>query len=215
MAEEVISLVGGFTSYLRRAAGRTEQLRTRMPEQPRTPNSRIERDVQDLRRFGYAQELFRTMGGFSNFAISFSIISILTGAVTLYSHGLVMGGPAEMAFGWPLVSVFTLAVALSMAELASSIPTSGAMYHWACRLGGTGWGWFTAWFNIVGQLAALAGIDYGCALFVTPLIGGAVRLKADAPYVATDASVMIVYAAVLLSHALINHMRTRSVPRLN
>src|SRR5437899_11765999 len=96
-------------------------------------------DARELGKLGYAQELFRTMGGFSNFAISFSIISILTGAVTLYSHGLVMGGPAEMAFGWPLVSLFTLAVALSMAELASSIPTSGAMYHWACRLGGTGW----------------------------------------------------------------------------
>ena len=65
-------------------------------------------DARELNALGYAQELFRTMGGFSNFAISFSIISILTGAVTLYSHGLVMGGPAEMAFGWPLVSVFTL-----------------------------------------------------------------------------------------------------------
>jgi Amino acid transporters len=128
-------------------------------------------DARELNALGYAQELFRTMGGFSNFAISFSIISILTGAVTLYSHGLVMGGPAEMSLGWPLVSAFTLTVALSMAELASSMPTSGAMYHWACRLGGKGWGWFTAWFNIIGQLATLAGIDYGCALFVTPLIG--------------------------------------------
>ena len=88
-----------------------------------------DKDRRMLHALGYAQELSRSMGGFSNFAISFSIISILTGAVTLYSHGLVMGGPAEMAFGWPLVSVFTLAVALSMAELASSIPTSGAMYH--------------------------------------------------------------------------------------
>src|SRR6188474_3097633 len=109
-------------------------------------------DARDLHALGYAQELFRTMGGFSNFAISFSIISILTGAVTLYSHGLVMGGPAEMAFGWPLVSVFTLAVALSLAELSSSLPTAGALYHWACRRG-KGWGWFTAWFNIIGQLS--------------------------------------------------------------
>ena len=128
-------------------------------------------DARELGALGYAQELFRTMGGFSNFAISFSIISILTGAVTLYEHGLAMGGPAEMAFGWPLVTLFTLAVALSMAELASSLPTSGAMYHWASRLGGKGWGWFTAWFNITGQLSALAAIDYGCALFVTPLLG--------------------------------------------
>jgi amino acid transporter len=162
-------------------------------------------DVRELNALGYAQELFRTMGGFSNFAISFSIISILTGAVTLYSHGLVMGGPAEMAFGWPVVSLFTLAVAASMAELASSMPTSGAMYHWACRLGGKGWGWFTAWFNIVGQLAALAGIDYGCALFVTPLAG----------LETTTGNVLIVYAAVLLSHAVINHVGIRLVARLN
>ena len=67
------------------------------------------------------------------------------------------------------------------------MPTSGAMYHWACRLGGKGWGWFTAWFNIIGQLATLAGIDYGCALFVTPLVG----------VPTTTGNVLIVYAAVL------------------
>jgi amino acid transporter len=171
---------------------------------PRSTTDQVRDDTRELSALGYAQELIRTMGGFSNFAISFSIISILTGAVTLYSHGLTMGGPAEMAFGWPLVTVFTLAVAMSLAELASSMPTSGAMYHWACRLGGTGWGWFTAWFNIIGQLAALAGIDYGCALFVTPLLGPA-----------TPARVMAVYAVILLSHALINHRGIRLVARLN
>src|SRR5215468_7151089 len=128
-------------------------------------------DEQELGKFGYAQELFRTMGGFSNFALSFSIISILTGAVTLYGYGLKMGGPAEMAFGWPLVTFFTLTVAMSMAELASALPTSGAMYHWSSMLGGKDWGWFTAWFNIAGNITTLAAIDYGCALFVTPLLG--------------------------------------------
>jgi amino acid transporter len=161
-------------------------------------------DAHELHALGYAQELFRTMGGFSNFAISFSIISILTGAVTLYEHGLVMGGPAEMAFGWPLVTLFTLTVALSMAELASSLPTSGTMYHWASRLGGKSWGWFTAWFNIAGQLAALAGIDYGCALFLTPLLG-----------LWTTTGLLMVYAVILLSHALINHFGIRLVARLN
>src|SRR5712691_3670052 len=104
----------------------------------------LERDRSELGRFGYAQELLRTMGGFSNFAVSFSIISILTGAVTLYGYGLEMGGPAEMTFGWPLATVFTLTVAASMAELCSAYPTAGAMYHWAADLGGPGCGWFTA-----------------------------------------------------------------------
>jgi amino acid transporter len=162
-------------------------------------------DARELHALGYAQELFRTMGGFSNFALSFSIISILTGAVTLYEHGLAMGGPAEMAFGWPLVTLFTLAVALSMAELASSLPTSGTMYHWASRLGGKGWGWFTAWFNIAGQLAALAGIDYGCALFLTPLVG----------WPMTPGRILTVYGAILLSHALINHFGIRLIAWLN
>jgi amino acid transporter len=169
------------------------------------PSHDAREDARELAALGYAQELFRTMGGFSNFAISFSIISILTGAVTLYGHGLRMGGPAEMAFGWPLVTIFTLAVVASMAELASSLPTSGAMYHWASELGGKGWGWFTAWFNIIGQLAAIAGIDYGCALFVTPLLG----------LDAAPGTLLVVYAAILLSHALINHFGIRMVARLN
>ena len=169
------------------------------------PHDQAEADARDLHALGYAQELFRTIGGFSNFAISFSIISILTGAVTLYEHGLEMGGPAEMAFGWPLVTVFTLTVALSMAELASSLPTSGTMYHWASRLGGKAWGWFTAWFNIAGQLSAIAAIDYGCALFVTPLLG----------LPSTGGSLLLIYAVILLSHALINHFGIRLVAWLN
>ena len=129
------------------------------------------RDAADLSRFGYAQELVRGMGGFSNFAVSFSIISILTGAVTLFGYGLEMGGPLEMTLGWPIATVFTLAVAASMAELCSAYPTAGAMYHWAADLGGAGWGWFVAWFNIVGLIAAIAGIDYSCAQFVLPFAG--------------------------------------------
>lgn len=165
----------------------------------------IKRDEHDLRHFGYVQELFRSMGGFSNFAISFSIISILTGAVTLYDYGLGMGGPAQMAFGWPLVALFTLTVAASMAELSSAFPTSGGMYHWSFKLGGPAWGWFTAWFNILGLVAAIAGIDYGCAQFITPLMG----------LNSTPETVLLVYALILVSHGLINIYGIRLVAWLN
>jgi amino acid transporter len=104
-----------------------------------------DQDAEDLRRLGYAQQLFREMGGFSNFAISFSIISILTGAVLLYGYGLKFAGPIINSVGWPIVSVFTLAVAASMAELASAYPTAGGLYYWAFRLGGRKWAWVTAW----------------------------------------------------------------------
>jgi|SRR5438034_2230560 len=98
----------------------------------------LDRDARELSKPGYAQELFRTMGGFSNFAISFSIISILTGAATLFGYGFDMGGPLQMTLGWPVVAFFSLLVALGMAELSSAFPTSGAMYRWAAALGGKG-----------------------------------------------------------------------------
>ena len=152
-------------------------------------------DAQDLQHLGYAQELLRGFGGFSNFALSFSIISILTGAVTLFDYGLSMGGPREMLIGWPLVSAGTLAVALSMAELCSAIPTSGGMYHWAAELGSPMWAWFTAWLNNVGLIAAIAGIDYGCAEFLVPMMG----------WQSNPRSVLLVYGVVLLSQTVINH----------
>ncbi|HEY3129537.1 MAG TPA: amino acid permease [Acidobacteriota bacterium] len=165
----------------------------------------LERDRSELGRFGYAQELLRSMGGFSNFAVSFSIISILTGAVTLYGYGLEMGGPAEMTFGWPLVLFFTLIVAACMGELASAFPTAGGMYHWAAALGGPAWGWFTACFNIIGLIAAVAGIDYGCAQFLAPFLG----------LESSPRNLLVVYFLVLLSHGLINHYSIRLVALLN
>ena len=169
------------------------------------PNRETNQDARDLRHFGYAQELFRTMGGFSNFAISFSIISIITGVATQFDYGLEKGGPAEMSFGWPLVSIFTLAVAASMAELASAFPTSGGTYYWASRLGGPGWGWFTAWCGIIGLTANVAAVDYGCAVFATPLL----RLNG------TPRTVLCVYFVILLSHGLLNHYGIRLVAWLN
>jgi len=133
----------------------------------------IRKDIQDLHRLGYAQQLFREMGGFSNFAISFSIISILTGAVLLYGYGLKFAGPVINSVGWPVVCLFTLCVAASMAELASAYPTAGGLYFWAFRLGGRGWGWITAWMNMVGQITITAGINVAAAIYI---IGGFTRM---------------------------------------
>ena len=163
------------------------------------------RDAHDLGRFGYAQELFRSMGGFSNFAISFSIISILTGAVTLYGYGLEMGGPFEMTIGWPLATFFTLTLAASMAELCSAYPTSGAMYHWAAALGGPGWGWFVAWLNIIGLIAAQAGINYSCAQFILPFLGIA----------ASSLNIFLMFSFTLLVHGALNHYGVHLVAVLN
>ncbi len=130
----------------------------------------IRQDVHDLHSLGYAQELFRSMGGFSNFAISFSIISILTGAVILYDYGLAWAGTAAVLIGWPLVTIFVVAIAASMAEIASAYPTAGGLYYWASRMKNKEWGWWTAWLNLIGQFAIVAGINYAAAGFLNATI---------------------------------------------
>jgi amino acid transporter len=141
----------------------------------RSQHDVIQQDIADLHKLGYAQELLRSMGGFSNFAISFSIISILTGAVILYDYGLAWAGTAAVMIGWPLITVFVLAIAASMAEIASAYPTAGGLYYWASRMKNKDWGWWTAWLNLIGQFAIVAGINYAAAGFlnatiITPLL---------------------------------------------
>src|SRR3954471_17060891 len=139
----------------------------------RTRGELIQQDISDLHKLGYAQQLFREMGGFSNFAISFSIISILTGAVLLYGYGLKFAGPIINSVGWPVVSLFTLCVAASMAELASAYPTAGGLYFWAFRLGGRGWAWVTAWLNMIGQITIVAGVNVAASTYI---IGACTRM---------------------------------------
>ena len=122
-------------------------------------------DVQRLHALGYAQELARRLGGFSNFALSLSIICILAGGVTSFHLGLCSVGGASIGLGWPLVGLFALAVAATMGQLASTFPTAGGLYHWAAILGGRGWGWTTAWFNLVGLITVLAAINVGTYRF--------------------------------------------------
>lgn len=164
----------------------------------------MDRDAEQLRKLGYAQQLLRDMGGFANFALSFSIISVLTGAVTLYGHGLRHGGPRQMLVGWPLVALLTLFIAASLAELASAFPTAGALYHWSALLGGKAAGWTTAWLNLIGQFAITAGIDYGLSEFLAAMLGLSGRRPA-----------LLLCAAILFTHAVLNHLGVRLVARLN
>ena len=143
------------------------------------------------------------MGGFSSFAVSFSIISVLTGCITAYADAIGPGGPAALGIGWPIVSVGTLFVAVAMAELASAFPTAGALYHWSALLGSAGWGWFTAATNLVGQIAIVAAIDFGCASELAATLG-----------LSTRASFWLL-AAILASHALVNAFSVRLVAWLN
>src|ERR1051325_5705725 len=192
-----------------------------------SPSGRARQDViaqdnADLARLGYAQQLFREMGGFSNFAISFSIISVLTGAVLLYGYGLKFAGPIINTVGWPVVSVFTLCVAASMAELASAYPTAGGLYYWSLRLGGRGWGWVTAWLNMLRQVTATAGINIAAATYIIGALSRMFNLSAEIalPFFGTITTTswnfqVCVMTLLMIPQALINIYGIRLTARLN
>jgi len=170
-------------------------------------------DERRLHELGYAQELRRRMSGFSNFAVSFTIISILSGCLTVFYFGMQLGGPAIIVWGWPFVGIMTLFVGLAMAEVCSSYPTAGGLYYWAAKLSprhGPVWSWFTGWFNFLGQVAVTAGIDFGAAFFINFLL----NLWWGFNYT-THWHTIVIYAAVLLLHAVMNQFGIRLVAILN
>jgi amino acid permease (GABA permease) len=172
----------------------------------------VKSDAERLHELGYAQELARHMSAFSNFAVSFTIISILSGCLTLYGYGMNTGGPALIVWGWPVVGMMTLVVGLAMAEVCSSYPTAGGLYYWSAKLApsnGAAWSWFTGWFNFLGQVAVTAGIDFGAASFLNALLD----LQFGLP--ATPVNTILLFGAILLLHGALNTAGVRLIALLN
>jgi amino acid transporter len=175
-------------------------------------------DEKLLAELGYKQTLNRAWSGFSNFAISFSIISVLAGCFTSYAFAWNAGGPVAISIGWPVVSVFILIIGLSMSELVAKYPTSGGIYWWAGRLGGPAWAWFTGWFNLIGLVAVVASVDYACAgfmwttfnLFGLNILG--VNFGDGAHYLSETFGLFVV---ILVATATLNIFRTHLLAVIN
>ncbi len=158
-------------------------------------------DAAGLAELGYKQELHRGMSGFSNFAVSFSIISILAGCITSYSIALKSGGPAAINLGWPIVGLFVLCVALAMAEVCSRYPTAGGLYFWAGRLAKKNkrqWAWFVGWFNFLGEVAVTAAIDYGAAVTMMAFASLTFGVVPD------PVNTFILFLVLIVIHGLLN-----------
>ena len=179
-----------------------------MSDTPAETSAQLD-DRATLHRLGYAQELYRSMGGFQNFAISFTIISILAGCLTSYYIGFSQGGPVAITWGWLIVGVACTFVAMAMGEIASTYPTAGGLYFWASKLGGPGWGWFTGWFNLIGQIAVTAAIGFGCAIFMTSLF----NLWWDYPN--SFGWIYFLYGMIMLGAGLINMFKVSITAALN
>ena len=159
----------------------------------------LAQDTQTLHNMGYAQELSRRMKGFSNFAISFSIICILSGGINSLAQGISGAGGASIGIGWPLGCLVSLIFALGMAQIASAYPTAGGLYHWSSILGGRGWGWATAWFNLLGLVTVLGAINVGTYNFFLGAFG------ADLGMSNTFLTQLIFVVAITTLQAAVNH----------
>jgi len=166
-------------------------------------------DDARLRELGYEPVLTRRMGPFGNFAVSFSVISVLSGCMTLYGFGMNTGGPSVMLWGWVVVGAMVMFVGAGLAEVTSAYPTSGALYYQAEQLGGKKWGWYTGWFNLLGLLGAIAGIDYGAALFT----GAFLNLQWG--FEPTPGKIMVIFLCILALHLTLNWFGVRLVSILN
>jgi amino acid transporter len=185
-----------------------------------SPTARsLSADEKKLAELGYKQELNRGWSGFSNFAISLTIICILSGCLTTYGQAWNAGGPIAISIGWPVISCLVLLVGLSMAELASKYPTAGGIYYWAYSLGGVRWAWFPGWFNLVGLVAIIAGVDFGAALFlnsVLSLYGVNFILDFTTTNVTTGLhNTFALFILILAFHGLINVFSSPLVALLN
>ncbi|HEY0790921.1 MAG TPA: amino acid permease [Chthoniobacterales bacterium] len=159
-------------------------------------------DAKLLESLGYKQELKRSMGGFSNFAISFSVICILAGGITSVQLGTSALGGAAAGFAWPLGVIFALVVALGMAQIGSAYPTAGGLYHWSSTLGGKGWGWATAWFNLLGLIFVTAAVNVGTYQLAVSTFGGD---PAKLGFAAQTLGVVV----IAISHGILNHLGIR------
>ena len=168
----------------------------------------IDADIKQLHGMGYAQELSRRMKSFSNFAISFSIICILSGGINSVAQGISGVGGAAIGIGWPIGCFISFMFALGLAQISSSFPTAGGLYHWGSILGGKGWGWVTAWLNLIGLVTVLGAINVGTYNFFIGAFGPLLGIE-NTPLVQA-----IFVGVITASMALINHLGIKLTSRL-
>jgi amino acid transporter len=172
------------------------------------PHASSDDDLKLLHSMGYAQELARNMKGFQNFAISFSIICILSGGINSLGQGISGVGGGAIGIGWLIGCAVSFVFALGMAQIGSAYPTAGGLYHWGSILGGRGYGWLTAWLNLLGLVTVLGAINVGTYNFFLGAFGASLGLEGS---FGLQAAFVIGITAI---QAIVNHVGIRATAKL-
>src|SRR5947207_4106158 len=157
-------------------------------------------DVKVLHSMGYAQELDRRMSRFSNFAVSFSIICILSGGINSLAQATSGAGGIGIGIGWPLGCFVSLVFAVAMAQISSAYPAAGGLYHWGSILGNRFTGWVTAWLNLLGLITVMGAINIGTAFFFQGTFGSLIGMTTD------PIQIVLFVVVVTAAQAIINHL---------
>jgi len=170
--------------------------------------SQQQQDEALLQRLGYKQELRRTLGFISNFAVAFSYISVSTGTFSLFYLGILAGGPAFF-WTWFIVAIGQFIVALNFAELSSHFPIAGSIYQWSKRLSGFTLGWFTGWFYFFAGVLTITAVA-----FTVPIPLLAIFPGIPATILGISSSVFIALVSIVVG-TLINIAGVRLVSIIN
>ncbi|MGZ5307264.1 MAG: APC family permease [Actinomycetota bacterium] len=155
-------------------------------------------DTADLERFGYKQELSRSLNTFSSFAVAFSYISPSTGIFTLFYLGLLAVG-GWLFWTWPIVAVGQMFVALNFAELSSHFPVAGSVFQWTKYLSTRTYAWFTGWIYLFAGVITVAAVVATVPIALLPMLNQMFGWSLNTALGSTDQLVVSVVTLVIIT----------------
>lgn len=171
-------------------------------------------DEEVLAALGYKPEFKREFNLWTTFCVSFAVLGLLPSFATTLYYGMGYAGTAGMSWGWLVAMIGIQSVAASMAELCSSMPTSGGLYYASAVLAPPGWGpfaaWITGWSNWLGQITGAPSVNYGTAAMIL----AAASIK-NPGYVPTDWQTFLLTVFIMLIHGCMASAPTRWIAKIN
>ncbi|KAL1305739.1 hypothetical protein AAFC00_007321 [Neodothiora populina] len=181
---------------------------------PENPDHEWNADEEVLAALGYKPEFKREFNLWTTFCVSFAVLGLLPSFASTLYYGMGYAGTAGMTWGWLVAMIGIQAVAASMAELCSSMPTSGGLYYASAVLAPKGWGpfaaWITGWSNWLGQITGAPSVNYGTASMI--LAAGSIS---NPSYVPQNYHVYLLTVLIMLIHGCMASLPTRTLARIN
>lgn len=174
-----------------------------------------EDDLALARRMGHKSEFAREFKSFSTISYAFAIMGLVSSIATTFNSPFIYGGGyASTVWAWFMGSVMNMFLGTAIAELVSAYPSAGGLYSASGMLVPSRYravtAWVCGWLNFTGQIAGIAGTEYGLSM----MIYAWVFVVTDGRFVATNNQTVGLYMALIIVHGIINSLGTKILARL-